>query len=218
MTILEYVNDEDPTVNDMMVDLVFEPIKQQFKRDLQKWDEIKSKRSEAGRISAQKRAEAKANKDQQNPTSVESVEQNSTNPTVNDNVNVTVNVNDNVIKEIYSLYPSKCPIKGSSTGKTSKNKEKIKSLLKTMKVEDLKSTIERYLKECIDSKTFIKNFGTLLNNLPDYSEESVSAKEKLYTYWLEGFGTQKDKTEEQYLRDKTQHEKNGWKIELKHIK
>lgn len=32
--ILSYVNDESPTTDDMIIDLVFEPIKQQLKRDL----------------------------------------------------------------------------------------------------------------------------------------------------------------------------------------
>ena len=34
--ILEYVNDLNPKVEDLMLDLVFEPIKQQLKRDLKK--------------------------------------------------------------------------------------------------------------------------------------------------------------------------------------
>ena len=38
MTILSYVNDENPAPGDLMVDLVFEPIKQQLKRDLKKWE------------------------------------------------------------------------------------------------------------------------------------------------------------------------------------
>lgn len=89
LTILEYVNDENPTVDNMLVDLVFEPIKQQFKRDLVKWDATREKRSKAGRISAEKRAIKK----QQVLTRVESVQQTPTNPTVNDNVNDNVNEN-----------------------------------------------------------------------------------------------------------------------------
>ena len=38
MTILKYVNDENPEIDDMVIDLVFEPIKQQLKRDLKKWE------------------------------------------------------------------------------------------------------------------------------------------------------------------------------------
>lgn len=86
--ILSYVNDENPVTDDLIIQVAFEPIKQQLKRDLVKWDEIRSKRSEAGKASAAKR--------QQVSTSVQDVQQCSTNSTVNDNVNVTVNVNDNV--------------------------------------------------------------------------------------------------------------------------
>ncbi len=85
---LRYVNDLDPVAPDKLTQIAFEPIKQQLKRDLSKWDEIRAKRSEAGLASAEKRKQ-----NQQVLTSVESVQQVSTNPTVNVNVNDTVNVN-----------------------------------------------------------------------------------------------------------------------------
>ena len=98
--ILRYVNDLNPETDDLLVQVAFEPIKNQLKRDLKKWEDLKVKRSEAGKRSA----EVRAKKDQQkgtNPTSVKSVEQSSTNSTVNDTVNVTVNVNDNVNDKYY---------------------------------------------------------------------------------------------------------------------
>ena len=93
--ILSYVNDENPETEDLIIQLTFEPIKQQLKRDLNKWDGIREKRSLAGKASAKKRKQ-KATKS----TSVKSVQQASTNPTVS----VNVNVNDNVInkKEKYT--------------------------------------------------------------------------------------------------------------------
>lgn len=93
--LLMYVNDEDPQTDDILIEIAFEPIKQQLKRDLEKWETIKGKRSDAGKKSAELR-KLKSEQKATNPTSVESVEQDSTNPTVNDNVNVTVNVNDTV--------------------------------------------------------------------------------------------------------------------------
>lgn len=36
--ILSYVNDQNPVANDVIIDLVFEPIKQQLKRDLKKYE------------------------------------------------------------------------------------------------------------------------------------------------------------------------------------
>jgi len=88
--IFAYVNDLNPTAPDKLTEIAFEPIKQQLKRDLKDWEQIREKRSEAGKASAEKRQQ-----NQQVLTSVESVEQTSTNPTVivNDIVNVTDNVN-----------------------------------------------------------------------------------------------------------------------------
>ena len=94
--ILRYVNDQEPETDDLIVNLTFEPIKQQLKRDLQKFEDVKLKRSEAGKLSAELRALKKAEQELTNSTSVESDEQESTNSTVNDNVNVNDNVSVNV--------------------------------------------------------------------------------------------------------------------------
>jgi hypothetical protein len=97
--ILKYVNDENPITDDVIVDLVFEHIKQQLKRDLRKYESIKEKRSQAGKISADKK--------QQVLTSVELAKQSQqvltsvpVNVTGNGNVTVTDTVNDTVNEEI----------------------------------------------------------------------------------------------------------------------
>ncbi len=72
--IFSYVNDENPVTDDLLINLAFTPIKQQFKRDLENWNKIKEGRSKAGRASA----EARRNKKQQsltNSTSVNNVQQ-----------------------------------------------------------------------------------------------------------------------------------------------
>lgn len=84
---LRYVNDLNPKPPDKITQIAFEPIKQQLKRDLVKWETIKNKRSEAGKVSAELRKQKSTNS-----THVESVQQTSTNPTVNGNVNVNGNV------------------------------------------------------------------------------------------------------------------------------
>lgn len=90
--ILSYVNDENPEVDDLLIKIAFEPIKQSLKRDLRKYELIREKRSLAGKASADKR--------QQVSTSVERNEQVLTHSTVNVNDNVSVNVNDiNINKE-----------------------------------------------------------------------------------------------------------------------
>lgn len=85
---------------------------------------------------------------------------------------------DNIIDidKIYNLYPAKCPFRNVSTGKTKKNKDKIKSLLNDYTVEELETTIKTYVSECVQSKTYFKNFTTLLNNLPDYSQSEQEIK------------------------------------------
>lgn len=93
--ILQYVNDRDPVTDDQLMRVVFEPIKQQLKRDLRHWEGIKEKRSDAGKASAVKRAEQKATKST-NVKSVEQKEHLSTNATVRVRVKGNVNVNDNV--------------------------------------------------------------------------------------------------------------------------
>lgn len=90
--IFAYVNDENPISSDPLVNLAFEPIKLQLKRDLKRWEDTRSQRSKAGQISAEKRKQ----QNQQMLTHVESVEQKSTKSTVIDNVNVKVNVIDNI--------------------------------------------------------------------------------------------------------------------------
>lgn len=96
--ILSYVNDLDVSIDDLLLEVAFEPIKNQLKRDLIKFEGVKSKRSDAGKRSAELRALKKEEQNATNSTSVESVQQSSTNPTVTDTVNdtVTVTVTDKV--------------------------------------------------------------------------------------------------------------------------
>lgn len=89
LTILAYVNDENPKVDDPLVDIVFEPIKQQLKRDLKKWDKKRKKLSDAGKASANKRQQMSTNVEQ--PEQMSTVNVSATvNDTVTDNVNGTV--------------------------------------------------------------------------------------------------------------------------------
>lgn len=60
--ILEYVNDQNPEVKDLLIDLVWEPIKRQMKRDLEHWESIKIKRSEAGKMGGRPKKQTEAKK------------------------------------------------------------------------------------------------------------------------------------------------------------
>ena len=52
---LRYINDQNPTTDNILVEVVFEPIKQSLKRDLTKWESTLDKRSDAGKKSAAKK-------------------------------------------------------------------------------------------------------------------------------------------------------------------
>ena len=97
--LLEYVNDMNPVLTDRLILTAWKPIELQLKRDLKKFEEVKAKRSVAGKRSAELRALKNDEQNATNSTSVESVEQTPTNPTDNDNDNV----NDNVINNKYTI-------------------------------------------------------------------------------------------------------------------
>ena len=84
--VLEYVNDLNPTTEDLLTQVCFEPIKQSLKRDLKKWTKQHEQRIAAGKKSAEVR--------KRNAT------------TVNDrSVSSTVSVSDSVSdKETYRRF------------------------------------------------------------------------------------------------------------------
>lgn len=81
-----YVNDKNPESPDKITQIAFEPIKQQLKRDLQKWDKERKNRSDAGKKGMAKRWKSKSKITDDN-----SVMPDITN--ITDNVNGNVNVN-----------------------------------------------------------------------------------------------------------------------------
>lgn len=119
--LLEYVNDKNPVLQDRLILTAWKPIELQLKRDLIKFEEVKAKRSEAGKRSAELRALKNDENNSTNSTSVESVEQTSTNSTdnVNDNDNDNVNViNNNIIEPIN--WPVLLDFFNKTTGKKCK--------------------------------------------------------------------------------------------------
>jgi hypothetical protein len=80
--ILDYVNDLDPKPEGLLMEVAFEPIKQQLKRDLKKWEGIIGKRSDAGKLSA---AQRQLMSTLVNTSATESTD--SVSDTVNDSVN-----------------------------------------------------------------------------------------------------------------------------------
>lgn len=141
--LLEYVNDKNPVLEDRLILTAWKPIELQLKRDLKKFEEVKAKRSEAGKRSAELRALRNEEQNETNSTSVESVEQTSTNPTDND----TVNVNDNVNVINNNIKP-----KQSFDERTQKFKDELIQFKDKYGVEMLKSFFN-YWSEPNQSKT-----------------------------------------------------------------
>ena len=82
------------------------------------------------------------------------------------------------IDELYKLYPSKCPKRNVSLGKCFKDKERLKKLLKNHSYEMLKFTIEKEISEKYN-KSYMSNFSTFLNNLPDYGYNDNKSNEEI---------------------------------------
>ena len=70
------------------------------------------------------------------------------------------------IERMYALYPTKCPKRNTSLGKSYKDKDRIRKLLKRYSFEE----IERVIRHEVESKydiSYMQNFATFLNNFPD---------------------------------------------------
>jgi hypothetical protein len=70
------------------------------------------------------------------------------------------------VDRMYALYPTKCPKRNTSLGKSMKDKARIKTLLKTY----TKEQIEQVIRNEVDSNygvNYMKNFSTFLNNFPE---------------------------------------------------
>ena len=82
--VLEYVNDLNPETKDLLTEVCFEPIKQNLKRDLRKYEQIRKKKSEAGKKGMAKRW----NKDNNDNTCYKPITK------ITDSVSVSVSVKD----------------------------------------------------------------------------------------------------------------------------
>jgi len=149
--LLEYVNDLNPVLEDRLILTAWKPIELQLKRDLIKFEEVKQKRSQAGKKSAEVR---RAKFAETNSTHVKSVKHRSTNSTVNVNDNVNVNViNIPTFKEFLHYAKSK--------------KESISTMNLKLKYD---SWVENGWKDGNNKQ--IKNWKSkLLNTLPHIKED-----------------------------------------------
>ena len=148
--LLEYVNDKNPILEDRLLVTAWKPIEKQLKRDLKKFEEVKTKRSEAGKRSAELRALKTNEQTSTKSTSVESVKQTSTNPTDNDkcnmiydNVNDICNINNSIISEIknFDKQQNQSDIIILDSEKENNQKEKVPSKRKSEKDEFIEAFV-----------------------------------------------------------------------------
>lgn len=127
----------------------------QIEQDERKKREICERRRVAGRLGGL----AKGNNNNRQETKEESTT----------NANVTRKEQDDTetfVDYIYSLYPTKCPVRKTSLGKCFKDKERIRRLLKAYSREDIEKVVKREVQTKL-GKQYMKNFSTFLNNFPD---------------------------------------------------
>ena len=77
-----------------------------------------------------------------------------------------VSEEDEFVERMYSLYPSRCPKRATSLGKTKKDKERIRKLLKCYSMEEIERVFKHEIEEKYE-KQYMQNFSTFLNNFPD---------------------------------------------------
>jgi hypothetical protein len=75
---------------------------------------------------------------------------------------------DDFIERMYAIYPSRCPKRNASLGKTKKDKERIRKLLKCYSMDEIERVFKHEIEEKYD-KQYMQNFSTFLNNFPDPS-------------------------------------------------
>ena len=73
---------------------------------------------------------------------------------------------DEFVERMYSLYPSRCPKRATSLGKTKKDKERIRKLLKYYSMDEIERVFKHEIEEKYE-KQYMQNFSTFLNNFPD---------------------------------------------------
>ncbi|MDB2611868.1 DUF6291 domain-containing protein [Gammaproteobacteria bacterium] len=164
--ILGYVNDLNPQTDDVITKIAFEPIKQQLKRDLQKWDSYIEKQSLNGKKGGRPKK----------PKESEKTQAFSEKPKKADSVNVSDSVNVNVINKrdksllverdeifdqvwkAYSQVSTRQP--GSKKDAASKFKK-----LKQTELEKIRQHLPKYLKNHIAAQKtdYLPNFTTYLN-------------------------------------------------------
>lgn len=164
--LLAYVNDRSPE-SDRLIEVMFEPIKQQLKRDLIKYESKRKQWSEAGKASANKRKQT-----------LTDVESRSTVSTVSVNDTVNVNVNDNVIQKIDNGTHENLQ---TEAGQENPTPEKIKAHLQGGKTQLIQSA--EHWRSRLTEQHKMSFRRTLLAKFPNTPENVITNAMYLYLDW-----------------------------------
>lgn len=191
-----YINDKDPILDDRLLQMAFEPIKLQLNRDLSKYEEVKRKRSEAGRQGGLKSGESRGKQsepidsdalsDEANEAFASNAKQNEANEAVTDTVIVTVNdtvtdtdillSKESKLKLVWDIFPGK----RNSFEKDFKNFEK--------KTKGIELDFEKMMQEVKNApnvyfQTWINDF--VPKSIPAGGGEILDIPEEFIPLWNE---------------------------------
>ena len=171
--ILEYVNDKNPQSDDWMLNATFNPIKQQLKRDLKKYEKIQERNRANGALGGRPK---KTQKNPKNPVGYFGNPENPKKPdtdTVNDNDIYIINKKINSILKRFS--------------ETSYQQNEI--IYKTNK-EELTKHLKRFLEIKKDSQEFRnKQYGNIISWFWNWCNSTSKPKEtnnNTAAPWIEG--------------------------------
>jgi len=176
--ILKYVNDFDPVTDDIIVEIAFEPIKQQLKRDLKRYEAKKVQWSEAGKKSVEAK---KASKNQRNSTESTDVEVRSTESTVivNGTVNVKGTVKDNTVQQqhTHEVFAKKL---FSETGGLDRQNIELqlnpRRLITETDCEEFNRHLQTEGKHHVHWSEYIKHLRNWLNTRPSNSKKTETSR------------------------------------------
>jgi hypothetical protein len=192
--ILEYVNDLNPKTDDLIVDLVFEPIKRQMKRDLLKYEDRADRSRENGKLGGRPK------KTQKNPKEPSGLIENPDEPRKPDTVTDTdtVTVTDTVTEKVINIKKVvKTPTQKVLDFDESKHipelvagyKKFIQFIDETIHVKNIPSqiTIENYKKLCDehDRDKLWQKITELDNWLDDPNIPKGKKKKKSLTHLMQ---------------------------------
>ena len=174
--LLAYVNDEEPTTDDIILQIAFEPIKQSLKRDLNKWNDKINKRSEAGKIGANVRWKKQtiANDSKR----IKPIAK------IADSVNV--NVNDNVLHTYRAFAHLSLSVVDFNKLQTEYSKQQIDDVLdsienfkKNINYKSLYLTANKWLKKEVQKPVYESSDDALYRNVMEQiakNEQILKAK------------------------------------------